>query len=76
MVFSKLAPKAATSIPWMKLCTAMVVALEEREILDECLVSMQPYYYSNSKVVLGYLNNKSRMFTKVYGKEDLSLIHI
>ena len=60
---SKVAPKSGLTIPRLELCAA-VLAVEVGEIVSEHLgVEMrQMTFYSDSRVVLGYLNNKSRRF--------------
>ncbi|XP_033759093.1 uncharacterized protein LOC117341342 [Pecten maximus] len=58
---SKIAPVRGHTIPRLELCAA-VMAVELAEFLCESLhISLQSVrYYSDSKVVLGYVNNKTR----------------
>ncbi|XP_033744340.1 uncharacterized protein LOC117330227 [Pecten maximus] len=60
---SKIAPVRGHTIPRLELCAA-VMAVELAEFLCESLhISLQSVrYYSDSKVVLGYVNNKTRRF--------------
>ena len=60
---TKLAPPQATTIPRLELCAA-VLGFELTELITEEL-DLQPdsvTYYSDSKVVLGYITNKTRCF--------------
>ena len=71
----KLAPVRGHTIPRLELCAA-VLATEIAEIisiqLDIPLTSM--YYYSDSKVVLGYISNQTRRFYNyVSNRVDLIL---
>ena len=62
---SKLTPRAATSVPRLELNGAMeasVAALRVREELN--ISSDKVFYYSDSKVVLGYLSNSVKRFTR------------
>ncbi|XP_067309102.1 uncharacterized protein [Pseudorasbora parva] len=60
---SKLAPKPAHTVPRLELCAA-VLAVELAELItsemDIGLHSVK--YYTDSKIVLGYINNPSRRF--------------
>ncbi|XP_060074446.1 uncharacterized protein LOC132554162 [Ylistrum balloti] len=71
---SKVAPKSGHTIPRLELCAA-VLAVEIGEIvsrhLDFPLSKMK--FYSDSRVVLGYLNNKVRRFF-VYVENRVSRI--
>ena len=61
---SKVAPRAA-SIPRLELCAAVEVAQAAREIIKELTrVVDKVFYYTDSKVVLGYLMNTERRFSK------------
>ncbi|XP_053389483.1 uncharacterized protein LOC123532195 [Mercenaria mercenaria] len=60
---AKVAPKHGHTIPRLELCAA-VLAVEITEAVSEEL-SISPSkitYYTDSKVVLGYLNNRTRRF--------------
>ena len=60
---SKVAPQSGHTIPRLELC-ATVLAVEIAETISEHLdiPVKQMKFYSDSRVVLGYLNNKSRRF--------------
>ena len=61
---SKVAPQSATSIPRLELCAALQAALATQEICAG--LTHKPvacHYYSDSKVVLGYLENKEKRFS-------------
>ncbi|XP_060080540.1 uncharacterized protein LOC132559922 [Ylistrum balloti] len=60
---SKVAPKHGHSIPRLELCAALL-AVEIVEILQEQIYtpSENMIFYSDSKVLLGYLKNRTRRF--------------
>ena len=62
---SKVAPKAATSIPRLELCAAMEAARCATKLTSEFELKPEHIYmYSDSQVILGYITNKERRFTK------------
>ena len=58
---SKIAPVHLTSISRLELCSRVLATQAVRMIRKELEVN-EEIYYSNSKVVLGYIQNKSRRF--------------
>ena len=61
---SKLIQKTATSIPRAELCAAVEAALLCREISKELQIDINSInMYTDSMVVLGYLNNTQKRFT-------------
>lgn len=60
---SKLAPSSGHTIPRLELCSA-VLAVELWDLVEEHLdvVPSSVCFYSDSKVTLGYINNRSRRF--------------
>ncbi|CAN2391608.1 zinc finger [Pristimantis euphronides] len=60
---SKLTPKPAHSVPRLELCAAML-AVEIGEIIqDEMDVAIDSFtFYTDSKVVLGYIYNETKQF--------------
>lgn len=60
---AKLAPKSGQSIPKLELCAA-VLAIEVGTFISEQLdISLLIFkYFTDSKVVLGYMSNRSRRF--------------
>ena len=59
---AKLAPSHATTIPRLELCAA-VLGVEITELnLEEVVQPDSITYYSDSKVVLGYIGNETRRF--------------
>ena len=60
---AKLSPQGGTTIPRLELCAA-VLAVDLKEILAEQLdiQTSNFVYYSDSKVVLGYISNRTRRF--------------
>ncbi|XP_033113671.1 uncharacterized protein LOC117114192 [Anneissia japonica] len=72
---AKVAPTAVTSIPRLELCAAVMATQAVQKITSELdVVVDQTYYYTDSKVVLGYIQNKSRRFY-VYVANRVQQIH-
>ena len=62
---SRVAPRNATSIPRLELCAAMEAAKAATTIMSELRVKPdQLFLYSDSQIVLGYLNNLGKRFEK------------
>ena len=60
---SKIAPVHSTSIPRLELCSAVLTTQAVKMIRKELDVEVnEEIYYSDSKVVLGYIQNESRRF--------------
>ena len=71
---SKVSPRSATTIPRMELCAAPEAAKCVRSLVRD--LSSKPvrvYLYSDSRIVLGYLNNTSKRFSK-YVERRISFI--
>lgn len=65
LLFGKLrvAPAQSTSIPRLELCAAILAVQAGTRVLKEVNLEIdQVTYYTDSKVVLGYLQNDSRRF--------------
>ena len=72
---SKIAPVHSTSIPRLELCSAVLTTQAVRMIRRELDVEVnEEIYYSDSKVVLGYIQNESRRFY-VYVANRVQTIH-
>ena len=62
---SKVAPRSATSIPRLELCAALEAAQSARYVASEMRLKIDNVFFcSDSKIVLGYLTNTERSFTK------------
>ena len=62
---SKVSPRAATTIPRLELCAAVAAAMSAQYVhveLNKTIHLVQ--YYSDSNIVLGYLNNRVRRFSR------------
>lgn len=60
---AKLAPSRATTIPRLELCAAVLGVELTALVMEELDVELETAtYYSDSKVVLGYITNESRRF--------------
>ncbi|XP_018011847.1 uncharacterized protein LOC108669074 [Hyalella azteca] len=71
---SRVAPRAATSIPRLELCAAVEAVMSAQQILRELKSPPQDvYFYSDSKVVLAYINSESGRFTR-YVQRRLTII--
>ncbi|XP_069140958.1 uncharacterized protein [Argopecten irradians] len=67
---AKLAPSKGHSIPRLELC-ATVLAIEVGEIVCRTLSIQDVRYHSDSRVVLGYIDNRTRRFyTYVANREE------
>lgn len=72
---SKIAPTHSASIPRLELCSAVLATQAVRMIRKELDVEVnEEIYYSDSKVVLGYIQNESRRFY-VYVANRVQTIH-
>ena len=60
---SRVAPIQITSIPRLELCAAVLAARAVDKIMKEMDVEIdEATFYTDSKVVLGYIQNESRRF--------------
>lgn len=60
---SRVAPRNCTSIPRLELCAAMEVAISTNEVMNALHINKKHVtLYTDSKIVLGYLNNVTRRF--------------
>ena len=71
---SKVPPKATSSIPRLELCAALDASVSAYRVAQDLGISMdRRHFYSDSKVVLGYLGNTDRRFSR-YVSRRVSLI--
>ena len=62
---SKLAPRSATSIPRLELCAAVEASISASHVRAELNIEeAHCYYYTDSRVTLGYLQNSTRHFSR------------
>ena len=62
---SKVAPRAATTIPRLELCAAVEASQSSRYIRKELGKQVDDiFYYTDSYIVLGYINNTTKCFSK------------
>ncbi|KAJ8020558.1 hypothetical protein HOLleu_40182 [Holothuria leucospilota] len=60
---AKLAPKAATTIPRLELCASVLATEVATYVSQELQLSVdQSWFYTDSRVVLGYIRNRRRRF--------------
>ena len=69
---SKVAPRAAGTIPRLELCAALEVTRAVRKVLLELTLEISKIqFYTDSKIVLGYLQNSTKRFSRyVYHRID------
>ena len=62
---SKIAPKNATSIPRLELCAAVLAVEAAARLKKQLTLEVDcTFFYVDSAVVLGYINNEVKRFTK------------
>ena len=69
---SKVAPRCVTSIPRLELCAAVKVA--EELLIELFLTHHDTSFYTDIEVVLSYLSNTKRRFTR-YVTRRVEIIH-
>ena len=74
---SKVAPRAATTIPRLELCAAVGAAQAAQYVKTELKKTINLIkYYSDSNIVLGYLNNRVRRFTRYVTSRVQSILSV
>ena len=62
---SKIAPKKPPSIPRLELCSALQVSIAASKVAEKLKIpTTNVYLYSDSMIVLGYLNNQDKRFSR------------
>ena len=68
---AKLAPKQATTIPRLELCAAVLAVKAVKWIIRELKLDVdEVVFYTDSRVVLGYIQNESRRFYVYVAKQN------
>ena len=66
---TKLAPRATIYVPTLKLCGELEAGTALSEVRTDLEVDLgNCYFYSNSKVTLGYLSNRDRKFSRYFSR--------
>ena len=74
---SKVSPKSATSIPRLELCAAVVASQSALRIVNELVNKPDSIaYYTDSKVVLGYVTNTEKRFTLYVSRRVESILNV
>ena len=71
---SRVAPIKPTTIPRLELQAALLAAKQSRSVLSELEWNCDAYLWSDSKIVLGYINNDAKRF-HTFVANRLSQIH-
>ena len=72
---SKVSPQSATSIPRMELCAAASAVQCASQITAELTLKPEKiHYFTDSTIVLGYINNTSKKFSR-YITRRIEIIH-
>ena len=60
---TKLSPRQSTTVPHLKLCAAVLSTQAVKPVLEELNIKIEKVtYYTDSKVVLAYIQNETRRF--------------
>ena len=74
---SRVAPRCATSIPRLELNAALQAVILVQEVLKALTVTLnETFFYTDSLVVLGYINNSTKNFTKYITRRVLSILRL
>ena len=74
---SRVNPKSCTSMPRSELCAALLGVKLYSEVLRELKFDIDgSYFYSDSKVVLSYISNTTKRFTKYVSNRILSILKV
>ncbi|KAG1697676.1 hypothetical protein GQR58_005904 [Nymphon striatum] len=74
---SRVAPRSATSIPRLELNAALLATNSGIEVYKEIDLAIDSVnYYTDSRVILGYLNNKSKSFSRYVTRRIESITKI
>lgn len=71
---ARVAPTHSRTIPWLELCAAVLSTQTVKKLLKELSLEIdQTTFYTDSKVVLGYIQNECRRFY-VYVANQVQMI--
>ena len=74
---SKIAPRAAVTIPRLELCAAVGAAQSAQYVCAELKKEVDLIqFYSDSKIVLGYINNRTRCFSRYVTSRIQSILSV
>ena len=74
---SKVSPRMADTIPRLELCAAFDAAQTTSKVIKELGLSIDAkYFYSDSLVVLGYLNNTTKRFSRYVARRIEAILQL
>lgn len=74
---SKVAPRATVSVPRLELCAAQEATLAALEVCNELNMDVKcATFYSDSQIVLGYLRNSTRKFSRYVSRRVEIILNV
>lgn len=72
---SRVAPRSTSSIPRLELCAALEATIAAQEILEEISLPIHGLsFLTDSLVVLGYLNNQEKHFSRYVSRRSMAIL--